>query len=283
MNPVNPAPVPVLLSGIPGKTAVTIGHYLAADARFRLLSEALTGPEITAARFADKDLTFALLAPKDRKTYITKLQQTYPDLIVVDFTHPSAVNANAGFFCQQQLPFVMGTTGGDRDQLHQVVAASGIAAVIAPNMARPIVGFQAMLEYAAQNFPGLFQDYHITIKESHQQGKADTSGTAKAAVACFQQMGLNCTAADIIKVRDPHIQATEWGIPPEHLAGHGWHTYTLVSPDQTVRLEFTHNINGRDVYADGTAQAVLFLARQIKMGARGRVFSMIDVLKAGGG
>ena len=35
-------------------------------------------------------------------------------LIAVDYTHPSAVNANVEFYSKNGLNFVMGTTGGDR-------------------------------------------------------------------------------------------------------------------------------------------------------------------------
>jgi 4-hydroxy-tetrahydrodipicolinate reductase len=79
--------------------------------------------------------------------------------------------------------------------------------------------------------------------------------------------------------RDPEIQKTRWAVPEEHLAGHGWHTYTLVSADRTVRFEFTHNVNGREIYARGTLDALLFLRKKLDEGARGRVFTMIDVLK----
>lgn len=66
----------------------------------------------------------------------------YPDLIVVDYTLPSVLNENAEFYCANQLPFVMGTTGGDRERLLADVAASGCYAVIAPNMGKQIVAFQ---------------------------------------------------------------------------------------------------------------------------------------------
>ena len=66
----------------------------------------------------------------------------YPDLVVVDYTLPSAVNENAAFYCANALPFVMGTTGGDRDRLLADVAAAGSYAVIAPNMGKQIVAFQ---------------------------------------------------------------------------------------------------------------------------------------------
>ena len=37
--------------------------------------------------------------------------------------------------------------------------------VIAPNMVKQIVGFQAMFEYAAKTFPELFKGYSLIIKE----------------------------------------------------------------------------------------------------------------------
>ena len=173
----------------------------------------------------------------------------------------------------------MGTTGGDRSRLVDTVENSGITAVIAPNMAKQIVGFQAMMEWASTTFPDLFKGYTLTIRESHQHSKADTSGTAKAMVGYFNGLGLDSSADDIQKERDPKRQADVWGIPEKYLEGHGWHTYTLVSSDQTVTFEFTHNVSGRDIYAQGTMDALVFLEAKVRAGQKGKVFSMIDVLK----
>jgi len=136
-----------------------------------------------------------------------------------------------------------------------------------------------MMEYAANTFPDLFKGYFLEIKESHQKGKADTSGTAKAMVRYFTSLGLVFAEKDIKKERDPDIQKTVWGIPERYLEGHGWHTYRLDSEDKTVRFEFTHNVNGRDVYAQGTLDALIYLDKKVAEGAQGQVFSMIDVLK----
>ena len=81
--------------------------------------------------------------------------------------------------------------------------------------------------------------------------------------------------------RDPAVQKSEWGIPEEFLSGHGWHAYSLISDDRTVRFDFCHNVNGREVYGRGTLDAVRYLAERIKEGAGGRVYTMIDVLKGG--
>jgi 4-hydroxy-tetrahydrodipicolinate reductase len=147
-------------------------------------------------------------------------------------------------------------------------------------MAKQIVGFQAMMEYAAHTFPGLFDGYSLEIKESHQKGKADTSGTAKAMVEYFNQLGIPFSAKDILMERDPQSQQKIWRVPEEYLGGHGWHTYTLISEDKSVKFEFTHNVNGRDIYAKGTLDAILYLSQKIDEGnGKGKVYSMIDVLK----
>lgn len=272
-------PISVMVNGIPGKVSCTVARHVLGDRRFRLIPCSFTGPEIQEPEHTIGGTAIRLIRPESREAAVRELSKAHGDFLSVDYTHPSAVNANAEFYCRHRLPFVMGTTGGDRQKLQDTVRASDTAAVVAPNMAKQIVGFQAMMEFAAQTFPDLFKGYRLEIRESHQKGKADTSGTAKAMVGYFNRLGIPFSADQIRMERDPQAQQTRWGIPEEHLAGHGWHTYTLVSPDGTVRFEFTHNVNGREIYALGTLDALIYLAGKIAAGARGRMFTMIDVLK----
>ena len=274
-------PTKVMINGLPGNVAQVIAQHTLADERFTVLPYSLTGPEIDFAHCHINETAIELITPEHKKQRLDDIKSAEGDFITIDFTHPTAVNDNAEFYCQHLLPFVMGTTGGDRERLTATVAKSDNAAVIAPNMAKQIVGLQAMMAHAADHFPSLFKGYHLTVRESHQSGKADTSGTAKAIVADFNRMGVNFEEGQIQKERDPERQSTMWGIPPEYLSGHGWHTYTLISSDKTVKFEFTHNINGREIYAEGTLDAVLFLEQKLAQGASGQVFSMIDVLKGG--
>ena len=273
--------IKVMVNGLPGNLARKVAGYLLTDGRFELVPHSLTGPEIQESEDIIDGLSVKLIQADQRDSQIEQIKQSLGEFLSVDFTHPSAVNSNAEFYCRYGLPFVMGTTGGDRQKLEAMVASSSIAAVIAPNMAKQIVGFQAMMEYAADNFPDLFKGYSLEIKESHQQGKADTSGTAKAMVGYFKRLGISFSADEIIRMRDPEVQKTQWGIPEEYLSGHGWHTYSLVSEDQTVRFAFTHNVNGREVYVRGTVDAILYLSKKVQAGARGQMFNMIDVLGGG--
>ena len=46
-----------------------------------------------------------------------EVKDAHPDMVVIDYTLPAAVNSNCDFYCEHGVPFVMGTTGGDRDLL----------------------------------------------------------------------------------------------------------------------------------------------------------------------
>ena len=271
--------IKVMVNGLPGRMAGAVARHVLSGSRFALIPFSFTGPEISESETRIEDIAVRLVRPEDRDAALSKVKAESADFISVDYTHPSAVNSNGDFYCTNELPFVMGTTGGNRDRLEEAVLHSSTAAVIAPNMAKQIVGFQAMMAQAARLFPGLFEGYSLEIRESHQKGKADTSGTAKAMVKYFNDLGLPFVEADILKEREPERQKNVWGIPEEFLTGHGWHTYTLTSADGTVRFEFSHNVNGREVYARCTLDAIAYMHAKLQLGVRGKVFSMIDVLQ----
>ena len=278
MDPIT-IPISIMINGLPGNMAVNIAKHAMNDDRFRVIPHTLTGPEVTAPEFTLGIQTIRLIQPDDREQAVVEILRSEKQLICIDYTHPSAVNRNAAFYCKHSLPFVMGTTGGDRKQIEETVNSSSIPAVIAPNMGKQIVGFQAIMAYAANNFPNLFRGYSITVRESHQKGKADTSGTAKAMIGYFNSLGVPIDESDIVKERDTDTQKDKLGVPEKFLSGHAWHTYTLISEDQTVEFQFTHNVNGRDIYAKGTLDAVIFLCKKLKEVGVGKVFTMIDVLK----
>lgn len=114
-------------------------------------------------------------------------------------------------------------------------------------------------------------------------GEVDTSGTAKAIVESFNELGCEFDISEVELVRDVPTQLDRMGVPEEHLLGHAFHTYRLTSPDNTVSFEFQHNVCGRSIYAEGTVDAAIFLRNRVDAGAEGKtVYDMIDVLKEGG-
>ena len=164
------------------------------------------------------------------------------------------------------------------------VAAAKLHAVIAPQMGKQVVAFQAAMRLMAENFPGAFKGYTLTVTESHQSSKVDTSGTAKAIVESFNDLGCDFDISEVELVRDVPTQLDRMGVPEEYLLGHAYHTYRLTSPDKTVSFEFQHNVCGRSIYAEGTVDAALFLRNRVDEGDDNdkTVYDMIDVLREGG-
>ncbi|KAF8058119.1 DAPB1 [Scenedesmus sp. PABB004] len=222
-----------------------------------------------------------LVGPDARDAVIEQVKQQHPGLVMVDYTVPDVIHEMAGLYIKHRTPFVMGTTGGDRERLVADVVASGVYAVIAPQMGKQVVAFQATMELMAETFPGAFAGYTLKVTESHQSSKKDTSGTAKAIVSSFQGLGLKFDVSQIELVRDREQQLGRMRVPEEALPGHAFHTYQLVSPDGSVAFEFQHNVCGRTIYAEGTVDAALFLARQVEQGASQTLYNMVDVLRAG--
>jgi len=211
--------VTVVISGLPGNMATLVANAVEQSEEFHLLDAGLTGPdieELTSVEIGDRKIR---LCPPTRRLmlhqYISyaREQQKLGPILIADFSDPNAVNENAQFYCRYGMPFVMGTTGGDRELLKQTVEASSVSAVIAPNMAAQVVALQAAIEYMAETFPDAFSDFD------------------------------------------------------------------LISLDETMQFWITNNINGRMPYVLGTMKAISFLAKQVEAGVRGKVFSMIDVLK----
>jgi 4-hydroxy-tetrahydrodipicolinate reductase len=267
--------LPLLMSGLPGRMAMAVAEeaHKAEDIDLKPLS--LSAEAGTCDVLGETEIE--LLGPDQRDKFL-EAYQACENAIVVDYTHPSAVEGNVEFYTQHKIPFVLGTTGGDYSRVESLVVNSQTPAVVAPNMGLPIVAITAMLDWAAKEFPGVFNSYDLSVRESHQKGKADTSGTAKDLIARFQTLGANFDMDDILMCRDGETQKKDWGIPDEHLQGHAFHTYDLHSSDKSAHFSLSHNILGRSIYAKGTLDGVRFL--RARLGEKvTKSYNMIDVLK----
>lgn len=272
----------VMVNGVPGRMAVAVAEEVVSRGLI-LAEEALTGPGVEDETVEISGTKVALSRPDDHAECLANMAEKYPRLIVVDYTHPTACNPNVELYATNNMSFVLGTTGGDVPAMKQAVTnAEGVYAVIAPNMGKQIVAFQAMMDMMAREFPGAFSGYKMTVTESHQSTKADTSGTAKAVVASFNELGLDFGVDEIKKVRTPPESMELMKVPGKYVtAGHAYHTYHLTSPDGSVNFEFQHNVCGRGVYAAGTVDAVEFLDAQKTAEAETRIYDMIDILRSG--
>lgn len=266
---------PVLIAGLPGRMAAETAELVAAADGFDLLSQGVTSPARDGESTSIGSHTLSLVGT-DKLAILG-----VPDgAIAIDYTTPDAALANIAWYVERSVPFVMGTTGFDADEARCLVGGSSVSAVIAPNMAVPIVLLQAAGKYLADEFPDALAGSDLSIRESHQSTKRDISGTAKAMLGLLAGLGLAGDESAIEKVRDPQRQRDELGMPEEHLGGHAFHRYEIAAAADTVQLVLEHNVLGRRVYAEGTVSALRFLADRVAVGSRGEVFSMEDVLRA---
>ncbi|GMY33013.1 4-hydroxy-tetrahydrodipicolinate reductase 2, chloroplastic-like isoform X1 [Fagus crenata] len=272
--------IPIMVNGCTGKMGKAV--IKAADsAGLNIVPLSFGSAEETGQTVQVSGKDILLHGAADRENVLASVFDQHPNLVVVDYTVPSAVNDNAELYCKIGVPFVMGTTGGDRDRLYKTVEDSKVYAVISPQMGKQVVAFLAAMDIMAEQFPGAFSGYSLQVMESHQASKVDTSGTAKAVVSCFQKLGVSFDVDEIQMIRDPKPQLEMVGVPEEHLPGHAFHMYHLTSPDQTVSFEFQHNVCGRSIYAEGTVDAVIFLAKKVQSKEDKRIYNMIDVLREG--
>jgi len=263
---------PIMVNGLPGNMATLVAEELKRGG-FNVVPYSLTaedGSNVCELEGMDS----MLIRPSERRGLMERVLQEYPGLIAVDYTHPDAVNRNAEFYVDKGIPFVMGTTGGDREKLVELVKAANHPCVIAPNMAKQIVAIQAAIEMVANHFPGVLEGYSLRIVESHQSAKANASGTARVLKGLFTGMG--AAVDEMISVRAKGIQIN-MGVPHKYLDGHGFHTYSLDNESGSVHIELKHNVCGREPYVKGTVDALRFLIRKTSK-EEGAPFSMIDVL-----
>jgi len=289
---VDPSDVMVVMNGLPG----AMGKEVAAACvrrGMKLAPVALTGRDFAGTTVDVMGTTVTLADGTDAHAAdaaaaaaeLARVAAGCAKLVCVDYTHPTAVEGNAAWYVKHGFAFVMGTTGGDRRGLTEAaLAGGGCKAVVAPNMAKQIVALQATLEGMAATFPGAFEGYALSVEESHQSTKADTSGTAKALVRALNTLTAGGEGDDELEARIRRIRDRDgqlaFHVPEDALKGHAFHTYTLRSPDGSVSFALEHNVCGRDIYAEGTADAVLFVAGRGEAEPK-CLYNMVDVLQAG--
>lgn len=259
----------IILVGLPGKIASAVASALSpsqlhsfAISSARHAGSEWANPRGGAIKLVDSTALQATLSAEER-------------YVALDFS-PKALE-HLGLWGKFKIPVVIGATGVGAGEYEKALASSGVAAVLAPNLAIPLVALQGMLSIAAKEFPGVFEEFSWRCTESHQQAKRDKSGTARAMLPAFQALGFSSASeVNIESIRDPSAQRA-LGVPEEHLAGHGWHRYEAERDGVLLALE--HRANGRGMYAAGALKACEFLDQWSEAGREPRVFTMIDVLR----
>lgn len=113
-----------------------------------------------------------------------------------------------------------------------------------------------------------FENYKISITESHQSTKKTEPGTAYA----FAN-SLKFPPDKIISIRDPEIQQNKIGIPKEFLDRHAYHKIVIKDGSDEVTIET--KVLGHDSYANGVKTIVEMV---LKYGLENKRYTVLDLI-----
>jgi len=114
-----------------------------------------------------------------------------------------------------------------------------------------------------------FNNYEITITESHQSTKKTAPGTAYA----FAN-SLKFPIDQIVSIRDPEIQQNKIGIPEEYLDKHAYHKIVIKDGNDEVTIET--KVMGHDSYASGVKKIIEAVLEYPLENKRYTVLDLID-------
>jgi 4-hydroxy-tetrahydrodipicolinate reductase len=164
-------------------------------------------------------------------------------------------------FCERtRSVFIELSTGLDTETMEP-----SFPLVICPNTSILVLKTLRMVQLAG----GCFENYGISITESHQSTKKTEPGTAYA----FAN-SLSFPHDEIISVRDPVVQQNSVGIPPEYLSRHAYHK--IVISDGADEVTIQTKVLGHDSYAHGVRTIVEAV---LKHGLENRKYTVLDLVE----
>lgn len=178
--------------------------------------------------------------------------------VVIDFSLPEATTKIALEATRQRKPLVCGVSGLDTVELEILQeAAKHIPVVYDRNMSVGITVLDGVIREVGESLGDAFS---VRIEETHHVHKKDApSGTALKLGEALVEAGGAESGDDI----DFHSER-RGEVPGDH---------SIIFESPTERLEFSHSVTTRDVFADGALRAAVWIADQPP-----GLYSMRDVL-----
>ena len=195
---------------------------------------------------------------------------------VIDFSTPSATMQIASYICAHAIPWVIGTTGLNEEEMATLRSYATRSPILySSNMSTGITAIRMLIPVLIE---ALGEGYDIEITDIHHNKKKDApSGTAlllahdlaTAKGWDFQKVVRYARhGIDVLREKE------EIGIQSIRGGGvFGVHTLSFFGEDE--QIDITHHAYSRKAFARGALSAALWLIQQ-KPGA---LYSMIDMMK----
>jgi 4-hydroxy-tetrahydrodipicolinate reductase len=176
--------------------------------------------------------------------------------VIIDFSHPDAIDEVCRAASQHGKSLVIGTTGHSQEQRRMIQeAAQSLPIVFASNFS---VGVNVLFWLTRKAAELLERDFDPEIIEMHHKMKKDApSGTAKTLAEILKTEQKNQNEIPIQSIREGEVV--------------GEHTVIFSGPGE--RLELTHRAASREIFARGALRAAKWI-----VGRPPGLYSMQDVL-----
>lgn len=178
--------------------------------------------------------------------------------VIVDFSHPSAMNQVLSHAVSKKLPLVMATTGISEEQVFRLKEFSHqIPILFSANMS---LGVNLLLELVQTAAKLLYSNFDIEIVERHHNQKIDApSGTALALADAIN----HALPEKYRYVYDRHTKRVKrskdeigiHAIRGGNIAGD--HTVIFAGNDEIIELR--HTANSKEIFGVGALKAAVFL------------------------
>jgi len=176
--------------------------------------------------------------------------------VILDFSHPSALESLCSYAKERGISLVVGTTGLEEKHYEMLRELSkNVPVFVSSNMSVGVFLLVNLVKKAVE----VLKDYDIEIVERHHNQKIDApSGTALMIADAVKEIKEDCeyiySRVDKRKKRDKN----EIGIHSVR-AGNlvGEHRVIIAGEDETIEL--IHTVTSRDVLARGALKAVRFI------------------------
>lgn len=193
--------------------------------------------------------------------------------VIVDFSHPNAVDLLLPYIKERKIPAVIATTGLKPEQHEQLRAVSKDAAIFySANMS---LGISLLIELVTKSALLLGDDFDIEIVEKHHNQKIDAPSGTALALADAVQDGISRPMRLVYDRHAVRQKRRKSEIGMHAVRGGtivGEHTVIFAGADEIIEIK--HTATSKEIFAAGALRAAGFL-----IGKSPGLYSMRDIVR----
>ncbi len=193
--------------------------------------------------------------------------------VIIDFSHPSVLDAMLSFVAKTKIPVVICTTGYDKEQTAKIHECSKTLPIFFSfNMS---LGINLLIELSKKAACLLSENFDIEIIEAHHNQKLDApSGTAVMIADSIKEAICDEEYHEVYDRHSVREKRNKKEIGMHAIRGGnivGEHTVMFAGNDEIISL--SHSARSKSVFAIGSIKAAMFM-----VGKPAGLYSMKDMI-----